>query len=259
MTLGQFEAGGGWEAQIRQYVRKKYRQDLEGLAGVDHRALARLLGGEVLAGRPYATIQWVLLLKPFRPLELYLLFDQDPEFGADLRVFYARKSLAVPTEDAYVFAWDFVAILARYGRGQYALEEAGPGPEWLSWPDFASAAAGPMQDVSLGARAELLPLLTPEVVEVALRRMDSGTFAVIDRGWQVIWPLLGDLALPFPDGRRRRRHGLRQRWGPEIRPGISDQLFLALPERPAAGVSAGGPIPAAIVPLFLRRISVKIT
>ena len=103
----------------------------------------------------------------------------------------------MPTEDAYVFAWDFVAILARYGRGQYALEEAGPGPEWLSWPDFASAAAGPMQDVSLGARAELLPLLTPEVVEVALRRMDSGTFAVSDRGWQVVWPLLGDLAFRF--------------------------------------------------------------
>ena len=104
---------------------------------------------------------------------------------------------AVPTEDAYVFAWDFVAILARYGRGQYALEEAGPGPEWLSWADFASAAAGPMQEVSLGARAELLPLLTPEVVEVALRRMDRGAFAVLDRGWQVIWPLLGDLSFRF--------------------------------------------------------------
>jgi hypothetical protein len=197
VTLGHFEAGGGWEAQIRQYVRKKYRQDLAGLATLDPEILARLLGGEVLAGRPYATIQWVLRLKPFRPLELYLLFDQDPEFGVDLRVFFARKSLAVPTEDAYVFAWDFVAILARYGRGQYALEEAGPGPEWLSWTDFASAAAGPMQEVSLGARAEVLLLLTPEVVEVALRRMDSGTFAVIDRGWQVVWPLLGDLAFRF--------------------------------------------------------------
>ncbi len=140
MTLGQFETGWGWEAQIRQYVRKKYRQDLAGLAGLAPAALARLLGGEVLPGRPYASVQWVLLLAPFRPLELYLLFDLDPEFGADLRVFYARKSLAVPTEDAYVFAWDFVAILARYGRGQYALDAAGPGPEWLSWRDFASAA-----------------------------------------------------------------------------------------------------------------------
>jgi hypothetical protein len=197
VTLGQFEAGSGWEAQIRQYVRKKYRQDLEGLAGLDHLALARLLGAETVAGRPYATIQWVLRLKPFRPLELYLLFDQDPEFGVDLRVFYARKSLAVPTEDAYVFAWDYVAILARYGRGAYALAASGPGPEWLSWADFASAAAGPMQDASLGAREEVLPLLSPEVVEVALRRLDRGEFAGLDRGWQVIWPLLGDLSFRF--------------------------------------------------------------
>ncbi len=91
--------------------------------------MARLLGGELLPGRPYASIRWVLRLKPFRPLELYLLFDLDPEFGADLRVFYARKSLTVPTEDAYVFAWDFVALLARYGGGKYPLQEAGPGPE----------------------------------------------------------------------------------------------------------------------------------
>lgn len=197
MTLGQFETGWGWEAQIRQYVRKKYPQDLAGLADVDPAALARLLGGEVLPGRPYASVRWVLRLKPFRPLELYLLFDLDPEFGADLRVFYARKSLAVPTEDAYVFAWDFVALLARYGRRGFSLEEAAPGPEWLDFADFASPAAGPMKDVSLGAREELLPLLTPEVVEVALRRLDCGDFATLDGGWQVVWPILGDLAFRF--------------------------------------------------------------
>ncbi len=167
------------------------------MAGLDPAALARLLRAEVLPGRPYASVRWVLRLVPFRPLELYLLYDQDPEFGADLRVFYARKSLAVPTEDAYVFAWDLVAILARYGRGAYALAEAGPGPEWLSWTDFASAATGPMQEVSLGAREEVLFLLTPEVVEVALRRMDRGTLALVDQGWQVVWPLLGDLSFRF--------------------------------------------------------------
>lgn len=219
MTLGQFEAGGGWEAQVRQYVRKKYRQDLAALAAVDAGALARLLGGEVLPGRPYASVRWVLRLKPFRPLELYLLFDLDPEFGVDLRVFYARKSLTVPTEDAYVFAWDFVALLARYGRGDYPVQAAGPGPDWLRWADFA-AAAGPMKDVSLGAREEVLPLLTPEVVEVALRRMDCGALAVIDRGWQVVWPLLGDLAFRFQvaDGVSEMAfdsHGARK-YGPEF-------------------------------------------
>jgi len=197
VTLGQFEAGWGWEAQIRQYIRKKYNQDLAGLAELDPAVLARLLGGEVLAGRPYASVRWVLRLKPFRPLELYLLFDLDPEFGADLRVFYARKSLAVPTEDAYVFAWDFVALLARYGGGRYPLREAGPGPEWLNFSEVASPAAGPLKDVSLGAREELLPFLSPEVVEVAARRLDCGDFARLAGGWQVIWPILGDLAFRF--------------------------------------------------------------
>ena len=52
MTLGHFEAGGGWEAQIRQYVRKKYRQDLAGLAGLDPRALAALFRGELVPQDP---------------------------------------------------------------------------------------------------------------------------------------------------------------------------------------------------------------
>ena len=119
----------------------------------------------------------MLRVAPFRPLEIFLLFDQDPEFGTDLRVFYARKSLAVPTEDAYVFAWDYVALLARYGRGTFSLENAGPGREWLPFADFAPEGAGPMKDVSLGAREEILEKVGPEVVEVAVRRMDCGSFA----------------------------------------------------------------------------------
>ena len=173
-----------------------------GLAALDSRALAGLFRGELLAGRPYATIQWVLRVAPFRPLELFLLFDQDPEFGTDLRVFYARKSLAVPTEDAYVFAWDYVALLARYGRGKFALENAGPGREWLPFTDFAPKSAGPMQEVSLGAREEILAKVTPEVVEVAVRRMDCGSFAEGEDTWEVIWPLLGDLAFRFRYGPR---------------------------------------------------------
>jgi hypothetical protein len=156
-----------------------------------------LVRGELLDSRPYASIQWVLRVAPFRPLELYLLFDHDPEFGADLRVFYARKSLTIPTEDAYVFAWDFVALLARYGRGDFSLEHRGPGPQWLLISEIAPTEAGPLEDVSLGAREEVLRRVTPEVAEVALRRMDCGTLAAEPPGWQVIWPLLGDLSFRF--------------------------------------------------------------
>ena len=194
MSLGQFETGWGWEAQIRQYARKKYRRDLEGLLPLNPEPLARLLGGEVLEGRPYASIKWVIRVKPFRPLELYLLFDYDGDHGADLRVFYARKSLIVPTEDAYVFAWDFLAIVARYGRGAFTLEEAGPGKEFLPFRDFAAGLSGPLENVSLGPRQELLLLAAPEVVETAVRRMDTGVYQATADGWEIVWPILGDCA-----------------------------------------------------------------
>jgi hypothetical protein len=220
VSLGHFEAGGGWEAQIRQYIKKKYRQDLAGLAGLPPKVLAGLFRGELVESRPYATIQWVMRVAPFRPLELFLLFDQDAEFGTDLRVFYARKSLAVPTEDAYVFAWDYVALLARYGRGTFALENAGPGSEWRLFSDFAPEGAGPMKDVSLGAREEILEKVAPEVVEVAVRRMDCGSFARQEDYWQVTWPVLGDLAFRFRYGREGYEmafdsHGARK-YGPEF-------------------------------------------
>lgn len=195
MTLQSFEAGWGWDAQLRQYIRRKYQGDLAGLVRVNPRLLARLLGGEILAARPYATVRWVLRVAPFRPLEIHWLFDFDEEFGHDLRVLYAPKSLAVPTEDAYVFAWDYLALLARYGRGTFPLTNASPGPQWLPFSAFAPAAAGPIKDLALGPRQELLRLISPEVVEVAVRRLDRGTSRPVKDGWEVDWPVLGDLAM----------------------------------------------------------------
>jgi len=193
--LQHFEAGWGWDAQLRQYVRKKYRQDLEGLVDLDPYLLARLMRGVILPDKPYATVQWVMWQQPFRPLELYWLFDQDPEYGVDLRILFARKSLVVPTEDAYVFAWDFLALMARYARGTFPLEEAAPGPDWLPLADFASAAATPIKDKALGPREELVRLLSPDLVGVALARLDIGLCTKVPGGWQVTWPILGDLAM----------------------------------------------------------------
>jgi hypothetical protein len=195
VTLQHFEAGWGWDAQLRQYVRKKYRQDLEGLVHLDPARLAALMRGELLDDKPYATVQWVMRQRPFRPLELYWLFDHDPEHGPDLRILYARKSLVVPTEDAYVFAWDNLAVLSRYGRGTFSLSAGCPGPEWLPFGDFAPTAASPIQEVALGPREELLRLLSPDVVEVALARLDIGTGGLVPDGWQASWPILGDLAM----------------------------------------------------------------
>lgn len=195
VTLRDFEAGGGWDAQLRSLVRKKYRQDLEGLGRLDPEPLARSLRAEILPHRPYQSVQWVMRLCPFRPLELYFHYEQDPEFGADLRIFYARKSLAVPTEDAYVFAWDFLALLARYGRGTYVPESAGPGAAWIPFEDIEARAGGPLQEFTLGSRTEVLERLTGWVAAVAVLRLDCGTYAETAAGWEVTWPVLQDLLL----------------------------------------------------------------
>jgi hypothetical protein len=218
--LQHFEAGWGWDAQLRQYVRKKYRQDLEGLRDLDPYLLARLMRGEILEEKPYATVKWVMCQQPFRPLELYWLFDHDAEHGADLRILFARKSLVVPTEDAYVFAWDFLALMSRYGRGSLPLADASVGPEWLSFSDFAPTAASPIQDTALGPREELLKLLSPDLVKVAMARLDVGACDAVDGGWQVTWPILGDLAMRLSqrsDGREVAfdSHGARK-YAPEF-------------------------------------------
>ena len=74
--------------------------------------------------------------------------------------------------------------------------------------------------MSLGAREEILEKVTPEVVEVAVRRMDCGSFAQAGGAWEVTWPLLGDLSFRFrygPAGSEMAfdSHGARK-YGPEF-------------------------------------------
>lgn len=195
VTLGHFENGWGWEGQLRSYIRKKYRADLDRLAGLDPVALATCLGAELIPERPYDTIRWGLHLKPFRPLELFFFYNVDPEFGNDQRVFYARKSLVVPTEDAYVFAWDYIALLARYGKGAYPLTVSPPGHTWMSLAELDASLGGAMQRFTLQGRKEVITLISPEVAATAILRLDRGTCDTTADGWTITWQVLPDLLL----------------------------------------------------------------
>jgi hypothetical protein len=195
VTLGQFENGWGWEGQLRSYIRKKYRADLDRLQGLDAGLLACCLGADLVPERPYDSIRWGLRLRPFRPLELFFFYNVDPEFGNDVRVFYARKSLVVPTEDAYVFAWDYLALLARYGKGAYPLALLAPSRRWLTLAEIDAGHGGAMQRFTLQGRQEVLSLISPEVAATAILRLDRGICATSAAGWTITWQVLPDLAL----------------------------------------------------------------
>ncbi|MDD3579389.1 MAG: hypothetical protein PHW74_00040 [Desulfobacca sp.] len=195
VTLRDFESGWGWDAQLRGLIRQKYRRDLEGLSHLDPQLLARSLRAEVLPEQPYASVKWFIRLCPFRPLELYFQYDWDEEFGTDLRIFYARKSLTVPTEDAFVFGWDFLGLLARYGRGTYLPDGLGPGSGWLPFEAIEARAGGALKDWALGPRLEVLPLISAAVAQVAMLRLDCGTWVETAGGWLATWPVLQDLSL----------------------------------------------------------------
>ncbi|AEB08812.1 hypothetical protein [Desulfobacca acetoxidans] len=195
VTLGHFENGWGWEGQLRGYIRKKYRADLELLAGLAPDLLAHCLGGELVSELPYDTILWGLRLRPFRPLELFFFYNLDPEFGSDLRIFYPRKSLVLPTEDAYVFAWDFLALLARYGKGVYPLNLRTLSNHWYSLADIESRHGGDLQRFTLQGRKDIVQRISPEVAATALMRLDSGVYEGDAAGWTATWQVLPDLEL----------------------------------------------------------------
>lgn len=195
VTLGQFPSGWGWEGQLRTYIRKKYRQDLAALADLAPNRLAACLGAELVPERPYDTIRWGLRLRPFRPLELFFFYNVDPEFGTDLRIFYTRSSLVLPTEDAYVFAWDYVALLARYGRGTLPLHLQTPGQEWLTLAAIETQHGLALQRFTLQGRQEVLLLISPEVATAATWRLAVGDCQTGPEKWTIVWPVLPDLLL----------------------------------------------------------------
>ena len=196
ITLGQFESGWGWEGQLRSYITNKYRTDLRGLQDLPPEALAACLGADLVPEKPYATIAWGLRLRPFRPLELYFFYNLDPEFGPDLRILFSRTSRRIPTEDAYVFAWDFLALLARYGRRELPLTLQKPRGSWL-----ALAALVPPEEAESWQRFLLQDKLRVAVrVEAAVAtaavwRLDRGQCLEISGGWEICWLVLPDLLL----------------------------------------------------------------
>lgn len=117
ITLKQFEGGWIWVKNIAE-ITARILPSLAKLSIDQIHGIAELLNGTVLEWQIFSDTQWILRLIPLPDFVILYVFNQDEEFGSDLKVFYHKTSLKVPTEDAYVFTEYFlelIGILAKEG------------------------------------------------------------------------------------------------------------------------------------------------
>jgi len=160
ITLKQFEGGWIWVKNIAEAT-ARILPSLAKLSMDELRGIADLLNAAVLEWQLFSDTQWILRLIPLPDFIILYVFNQDEEFGSDLKVFYHKTSLKVPTEDAYVFTEYFlelIGVLAKDGIEKAAstqfqdelinlgdlMEKVDPGNKEKVWRDVIGQREEPL-------------------------------------------------------------------------------------------------------------------
>ena len=117
ITMKQFQGGWIWIKNLNEST-NHILPIIENISLDIIQKLAEFLNGEVLPWQIFDDTQWVLRVNPLPDFILLYVFNFDEEFGSDLKIFFHKSSLKVPTEDAYVWAeyfLEFLGILAKHG------------------------------------------------------------------------------------------------------------------------------------------------
>lgn len=117
ITLKQFDGGWIWLKNINE-ASIRILPYLSKLTLVEMRKVADLLNGDILEWKLFNDTQWILRLMPLHDFIILYVLNVDEEFGSDLKIFYHKSSIKVPTEDAYVFTeyyMELIGVLAKQG------------------------------------------------------------------------------------------------------------------------------------------------
>ncbi|MHA1426909.1 MAG: DUF3786 domain-containing protein [Candidatus Helarchaeota archaeon] len=115
ITLRQFQGGWIWLKNINN-TSSRIIPILQQLSSTQVEQIAELLKGESLPWQIFDDTQWVIRLIPLPDFIILIVFNSDEEFGSALKIFYHRSSLAIPTEDTYVFTEIFLEFLAKLAK-----------------------------------------------------------------------------------------------------------------------------------------------
>ncbi|MHA1785783.1 MAG: DUF3786 domain-containing protein, partial [Candidatus Helarchaeota archaeon] len=73
--------------------------------------------------KTYSDAEWTVLLNPIPDFKMFIIFMlKDEEFPSEIKIYYSKSSLSVPTEDAYIITLNYLEILGALARTEMLLE-----------------------------------------------------------------------------------------------------------------------------------------
>lgn len=108
IKLNNFKGGRIWERNI-EVSKKKALEPLENVSEEKLEEIFDLILAKKVTITTFEDADWTILLNPLPDFKIYITFMlKDEEFPSDIKIFYSKSSLSVPTEDAYVITYIYL-------------------------------------------------------------------------------------------------------------------------------------------------------
>ena len=122
IKLNNFKGGRIWERNIED-AKKRVIPILEEVAEEKLDEIFSLILAEKVIISTFQDSEWTILLNPLPDFKFFITFMlKDEEFPSDIKIFYTKSSLSVPTEDAYVITETYLDLIENLAKSQALFE-----------------------------------------------------------------------------------------------------------------------------------------
>ncbi|NHI93844.1 MAG: DUF3786 domain-containing protein [Candidatus Lokiarchaeota archaeon] len=122
IKLNNFKGGLIWERNIEN-AKKKAVLELEKISDEKLDEIFDLILAKKVNLSIFEDSEWTILLNPLPDFIIYITFMlKDEEFPSDMKIFYSKSSLSVPTEDAYVITDIYLNFLVYLANSEILFE-----------------------------------------------------------------------------------------------------------------------------------------
>ncbi len=121
IKLTNFSGGWIWVSHVDEHINKLLPY-LEKISKEKLKEIWTIIGAEEKSWKPYEDTEFCVIINPLPDFVLLLVYNEgDEEFPSELKYFYEKKSLSVPTEDAYVFTEIYLEMIRQIAKSENIL------------------------------------------------------------------------------------------------------------------------------------------